>query len=96
MEHCTTKISSQNSGCEPIEVGVCLDACVCVCVHVYACKSVCTCLRVYTRARAFVRVYKCGSDKSMNIHIYPTPPLGQKMTQGQFLSGGLNSEFFSS
>ena len=29
-------------------------------------------------------------------HIYPTPPLGQDMTQGQFLSGvltGLNSEF---
>ena len=25
--------------------------------------------------------------------IYPTPPLGQDMTQGQFLSGGLNSEF---
>ena len=22
-----------------------------------------------------------------NIHIYPTPPLGQDMTQGQFLSG---------
>ena len=26
-------------------------------------------------------------------HIYPTPPLGQDMTQGQFLSGGFNSEF---
>ena len=26
-------------------------------------------------------------EKGMNIHIYPTPPLGQDMTQGQFLSG---------
>ena len=24
---------------------------------------------------------------SMHPHIYPTPPLGQNMTQGQFLSG---------
>ena len=31
--------------------------------------------------------------------IYPTPPLGQDMTRGQFLSGsltGFNSEFFFS
>ena len=32
-------------------------------------------------------------EKENWIHIYPTPPLGQDMTQGQFLSGGLNSEF---
>ena len=25
--------------------------------------------------------------KSLSITIYPTPPLGQDMTQGQFLSG---------
>ena len=34
--------------------------------------------------------------KQSNGTIYPTPPLGQDMTQGQFLSGvltGLNSEF---
>ena len=34
--------------------------------------------------------------EALNHPIYPTPPLGQDMTQGQFLSGvltGLNSEF---
>ena len=29
----------------------------------------------------------------MHIHIYPTPPLGQDMTQGQFFIQVLNSEF---
>ena len=35
-------------------------------------------------------------DKEENYHIYPTPPLGQDMTQGQFFKWsltGLNSEF---
>ena len=26
-------------------------------------------------------------NKLLTSHIYPTPPLGQDMTQGQFLSG---------
>ena len=31
----------------------------------------------------------CSDTNTANIyiHIYPTPPLGQDMTQGQFLSG---------
>ena len=38
-------------------------------------------------------------EKSLvgSYHIYPTPPLGQDMTQGQFFKQsltGLNSEFF--
>ena len=34
---------------------------------------------------------------SLSVHIYPTPPLGQDMTQGQFFKRGLtglNSEFY--
>ena len=34
-----------------------------------------------------------GANEGILYLIYPTPPLGQDMTQGQFLSGGLNSEF---
>ncbi len=29
----------------------------------------------------------CIENVSVYYHIYPTPPLGQDMTQGQFLSG---------
>ena len=39
---------------------------------------------------------KYDAEYSRNIHIYPTPPLGQDMTQGQFFKQsltGLNSEF---
>ena len=32
-------------------------------------------------------------DERIKLLILFTPPLGQDMTQGQFLSGGLNSEF---
>ena len=35
-------------------------------------------------------------DSNWSYHIYPTPPLGQDMTQGQFFKRsltGLNSEF---
>ena len=42
-------------------------------------------------ARTFVWYH---SNEIYKDHIYPTPPLGQDMTQGQFLSlTGLNSEF---
>ena len=37
-----------------------------------------------------MHVYKCACAHEysrMYIHIYPTPPLGQDMSQGQFLSG---------
>ena len=44
---------------------------------------------------AFFNLILDGLDSTSD-PTYPTPPLGQDMTQGQFLSGvltGLNSEF---
>ena len=40
--------------------------------------------------------YPCRRTEVVPYHIYPTPPLGQDMTQGQFFKRsftGLNSEF---
>ena len=43
-----------------------------------------------TTARYFVKLIICPfldhNQSSHYYHIYPTPPLGQDMTQGQFLS----------
>ena len=37
--------------------------------------------------RELKKTVKHESDVYTNYHIYPTPPLGPDMTQGQFLSG---------
>ena len=51
--------------------------------HIYIYIYVCVCVYIYR-------------SKGFDYHIYPTPPLGQDMTQGQFFKWsltGLNSEF---
>ena len=43
------------------------------------------------------QVWQTPEEGQRTYHIYPTPPLGQDMTQGQFFKRsltGLNSEFF--
>ena len=47
-------------------------------------------------ARELKKTVELEDDDGTNYHIYPTPPLGQDMTQGQFFKRsltGLNSEF---
>ena len=52
------------------------------------------CVRMCESVRSCVRECVHASKVRLRvIHIYPTPPLGQDLTKGQFLSGGLNSEF---
>ena len=53
--------------------------CVCVCVCVYMLCFVYVCVYV----NACMRLYVCSS---MCLSYLPPPPLGQDMTQGQFLS----------
>ena len=69
----------------------------------YICKDACQYIRKCTYIYIYIReqqhIYKdTNIQKPTNvgthankqgplIHIYPTPPLGQDMTQGQFLSG---------
>ena len=47
-----------------------IDACIAICVGI-------------TISVAYKYVYLYESER-IDIHIYPTPPLGQDMTQGQF------------
>ena len=74
--------------------------CVCMCVCVYAvCVCVCVLMILYEiiftvifRSLFLYTKVKVPSPDP----IYPTPPLGQDMTQGQFFKRsltGLNSEF---
>ena len=45
---------------------------------------------------SFRKDVACHGYDTVSNHIYPTPPLGQDMTQGQFFKWsltGLNSEF---
>ena len=60
-----------------------------MCVCVYVCVCVCVCIIVNVKFRAS---YFCLFLHSYSFpgHLYaylPTPPLGQDMTQDQFLSG---------
>ena len=44
----------------------------------------------------YIYIYICVCVCVYLVHIYPTPPLGQDMTQGQYFKRsltGLNSEF---
>ena len=60
-----------------------------VCERLWVCMSQRKCVCVYAyvwerkRVREFASVCGCLRDDP----IYPTPPLGQDMTHGQFLSG---------
>ena len=52
----------------------------------------------HTKAKVhkYILIGWLDSSVLLHIHIYPTPPLGQDMTQGQFFKRsltGLNSEF---
>ena len=72
--------------------------CVCMCVYVCVCVSVCVCVCV-SECILYEKSDWCYNSiilvdfpsfsliKIRGGTIYPTPPLGQDMTQGQFLSG---------
>ena len=60
--------------------------------HIYSYRQTQGQTHTYTRTHIDIHMHKhtrTNTDirKHTQNHIYPTPPLGQDMTQGQFLSG---------
>ena len=66
-----------------------LCTCVYLCTFAYICRYVndCLCMDVHNILCVFVCVLIYIRLCPCCYHIYPTPPLGQDMTQGQFSSG---------
>ena len=66
-----------------VYVYIYIYVCVCVCMFIYIYVCVCVCICVCVCVCTYIYVCVC-----MYIYIsyLPTPPLGQDMTQGQFLS----------
>ena len=56
-----------------------LHVIVCVVIRIYVCISDSTNTPTFKRTETLAHIH--------SNHIYPTLPLGQNMTQGQFLSG---------
>ena len=69
--------------CECTYMYVCIFVCICVCLR--SCVYTCVCMRacLIVLACMYERVQAC---LDMCVSDLPTPPLGQDMTQGQFLS----------
>ena len=58
--------------------------------------TLCLCMQIFVNRSTLVHRSVGGQSLTSIIHIYPTPPLGQDMTQGQFFKRSLtslNSEF---
>ena len=60
-------------------------------IYLFVCWFIYISLSIFLSLSLYIYIYIY-----IYIHIYPTPPLGQDMTQGEFLKRGLtglNSEF---
>ena len=68
---------------------MCVCVCVYVCIYIYIYISLSvTILKQFTAQLNGFKYYYLISIILSNInHIYPTPPHGQDMSRGQFLSG---------
>ena len=53
----------------------------------HSCRYALTPILIYTYIHSLVNSQPYTYMHTCTYHIYPTPPLGQDMTQGQFLSG---------
>ena len=58
-----------------------MEYCVCMCVRMYIYLSLSLSLYIY------IYIYVYLVEVNNGLSYLPTPPLGQDMTQGQFLSG---------